>query len=326
MRIFYFDVRRQRRSAFTLVELLVVIAIIGILIGLLLPAVNTARESARRTNCTNNIKQIGLALINYHDELGTLPPGYRSNQKYSDGESDTSPGWGWAAFILPYMEEKSAFKSINFSQPVESSQNATAIQTRIKTYVCPSDQPPAAPFSVTDGISKSLAQAAPSSYAACCGSDASDTDEETGNGVFYRNSKTRMADITDGASHTILVGERAWAYSQGIWAGAISGSVIKRGPQNTNPGSPDGTAAAPTLVLSHNHLLTCTNDTDGGLDDFSSLHPGGANFVHADGSVHFIIAIPGDNPDGSYTQQGIIFQTLGTRAAGDNLPASSIEF
>jgi prepilin-type N-terminal cleavage/methylation domain-containing protein/prepilin-type processing-associated H-X9-DG protein len=326
MRIILRGHRRKRGDGFTLVELLVVIAIIGILIGLLLPAINAARESARRTSCTNNIKQIGLALINYHEELGMFPPGYRSNQKYNDGSTDTSPGWAWSAFILPNMEEKAAFKSINLSLPVESSQNAVAIQTRIKTYLCPSDQPSAGAFSVTDGLSKSLALAAPSSYAACCGSDDSDTTDDTGSGIFYRNSKVRMADIKDGASHTILVGERAWAYSQGIWAGAISGGVIKRGAMNTNPGSPDGNAPAPTLVLSHNHLITCTNDSDGGLDDFSSLHPGGANFVYADGSVHFIIAIPGDNPDGSYTQQGIIFQTLGTRAAGDNLPAGSIEF
>ncbi len=316
----------NRRSGFTLVELLVVIAIIGILIGLLLPAINAARESARRTSCTSNIKQIGLSLLNYHDELGSFPPGYRSNQKYSDGSSDTSPGWGWSAYILPYMEERAAYKAISFNLPVESPQNAMAVQTKIKTYLCPSDMPPPGAFAVTDDFSKSLASAAASSYAACCGSDDSDTSDATGSGVFYRNSKTRMADITDGASHTILVGERAWAYAQGIWAGAISDGSIKRGALNMNPGSPSGSAPAPTLVLSHNHLITCTNDTDGGLDDFSSLHPGGANFVYADGSVHYVIAIPGDNADGSYTQQGIIFQTLGTRSAGDNLPAGSIEF
>jgi prepilin-type N-terminal cleavage/methylation domain-containing protein/prepilin-type processing-associated H-X9-DG protein len=326
MRITSIYRRFDSRGGFTLVELLVVIAIIGILIGLLLPAINAARESARRTSCTNNIKQIGLSLINYHDELGALPPGYRSSQKYNDGSTDTSPGWGWSAYILPYMEERAASKAINFNLPVESSQNAIAIQSRIKTYLCPSDQPPAGAFAVTDGLSKTLAQAAPSSYAACCGSDDSDTTDLTGSGIFYRNSKVRMADITDGTSHTIMVGERAWVYAEGIWAGAISSGVIMRGPMNTNPGSPSGSAPAPTLVLSHNHLITCTNDSDGGLDDFSSTHPGGANFVYADGSVHYIISIPGDNSDGSYTQQGIIFQTLATRSARDNLPAGSIEF
>ena len=316
---------RNRCRGFTLVELLVVIAIIGILIGLLLPAINAARESARRTSCTNNIKQIGLSLINYHDELGAFPPGYRTNQKYSDGSTDTSPGWGWSAYILPYMEEKSAYKAISFNLPVESPQNAIAIQTRIRTYLCPSDMLPPGSFSVTDGFSKSLATAAPSSYSACCGSDDSDTFDATGSGIFYRNSKTRMADITDGASHTIMVGERAWVFAQGIWAGAISDGVIMRGAMNTNPGSPNGSAPAPTLVLSHCHLINTANDTDGGLDDYSSLHPGGANMVYADGSVHYIKTVASDNPDGSYTSDSLVLQALGTRAAGDNVPTTAIE-
>jgi prepilin-type N-terminal cleavage/methylation domain-containing protein/prepilin-type processing-associated H-X9-DG protein len=315
-----------RRHGFTLVELLVVIAIIGMLVGLLLPAVNAAREAGRRTNCTNNMKQMGLALINFHDEQGHFPPGYGSFQNYVDGATDTSPGWGWGAYILPYLDERPTYKLINLSLPVQSQQNATAIQTFIKTYICPSDLPPQAAFAVTDGFAKTVGTAAPSSYAACCGSDAFDTFDATGSGIFYRNSKTRMADITDGASHTIMIGERAWAYSKGIWAGAISGGVIMRGALNTNPGSPDGSAPAATLVLSHCHLVNTQGDTDGGLDDFSSLHPGGANVVHADGSAHFIISIPSDNPDGSYTANSLLFQTIGTRAGGEYDSTQAIEW
>ncbi len=307
----------KKRSAFTLVELLVVIAIIGLLIGLLLPAVNAARESARRTSCTNNLKQIGLALINCHDETGSFPPGYSAAGAYVDGATDTTPGWSWAAYILPYIEERGAYKAINFRLPVESSQNAAAIQTFVKTFICPSDLAPQAAFAVTDGFSKTIATAAPSSYSASCGSDPSDTFDATGTGIFYRNSKTRMADITDGASHTVMVGERAWAYAKGIWAGAISGGVIMRGALNTNPGSPSGSAPAATLVLSHCHLINTANDTDGGLDDYSSLHPGGTNVVYADGSVRFVISISSDNPDGSYTTNSLIFQSLGTRAGND---------
>jgi len=313
------------RSGFTLVELLVVIAIIGILIGLLLPAINAAREAGRRTACTDNLKQIGLALINCHDETGSFPPGYRATGTYVDGATDTTSGWSWAACILPYMEERAAYRAISLSLPVESPKNAAAIQTVIKTFICPSDMPPQAAFSVTDGFSISIATAAPSSYAACCGSDASDTFDATGTGIFYRNSKTRMADITDGASHTIMVGERAWAYAKGIWVGAIQDAVIMRGALNTNPGSPNGSAPAATLVLSHCHLINTENDTDGGLDDYSSLHPGGANVVYADGSVHFIISIPSDNPDGSYSANSLIFQTLGTRANGDYVSTDPIE-
>jgi prepilin-type N-terminal cleavage/methylation domain-containing protein/prepilin-type processing-associated H-X9-DG protein len=316
---------RFSRPGFTLVELLVVTAIIGMLVGLLLPAINAARESGRRTTCTNNLKQTGLALLSFQEETGCFPPGYRSFGTYVDGATDTSPGWGWGAYILPYLEDRATYKSINFNLPVSAPQNAAAVQTFIKAFLCPSDLPPQAAFPVTDGFSKSIALAAPSSYAACCGSDESDTFDATGNGIFYRNSKTRTADITDGPSHTIMVGERAWAYSKGIWAGAMNDGVIMRGAMNTNPGSPDGSAPAATLVLSHCHLINTANDTDGGLDDFSSLHPGGANVVYADGSVQFVISIPNDNPDGSYTANSLVFQTIGTRAGADYISTNPIE-
>jgi prepilin-type N-terminal cleavage/methylation domain-containing protein/prepilin-type processing-associated H-X9-DG protein len=325
MKRFAFGKCGAPRPGFTLVELLVVIAIIGMLVSLLLPAINAARESGRRTTCTNNLKQMGLALIARHDEMGFFPPGYWSTETYVDGATDTSPGWGWGAYILPYVEEGPTYKSINFSLPVSASQNAAAVQTFVKTYICPSDLPPGAAFAVMDGFTSSVAVAAPSSYSACCGSDPSDTFDETGTGIFYRSSKVRAADITDGLSNTVMVGERAWAYSKGIWAGAISDGVISRGVLNTNPGSPNGSAPASTLVLSHCHLINTANDTDGGLDDYSSLHPGGANVVYADASVHFIINIPSDNPDGSYTANSLIFQTLGTRANNDYVSTDPIE-
>ncbi len=306
-----------RRAAFTLIELLVVIAIIGILLGLLLPAVQKVRETAARTQCQNNLKQIALALHDYHDAQQSLPPGYFAVLPYVDGATDTAPGWGWAAFLLPYLEQGNLFARLNFTQPV---QNSPAVQTRVKVYLCPSDLPPPGAFPLPDGFGNTLCLAGPTSYAACCGSDASDTTAPDGLGAFYRNSRIRLTDITDGTSETILVGERAWANANGIWAGAVPDGVIQRGASNPcQPNIPGAWYPAATLVLAHAHGNNPLVDADGsaGMDDFSSKHTAGSNFAFADGSVHFILSMPGDNPDGSYPPLDLQFQALGTRAGGE---------
>jgi len=118
-----------------------------------------------------------------------------------------------------------------------------------------------------------------------------------------------------------MIGERAWGNAKGIWAGAIANGVILRGEQNPNPPSGAPWYPAAALVLAHSHLNNPQAHPDGGLDDFSSKHTGGSNFVFADGSVRFLRSVPGDLPDGSYTADSLIFQALGTRANGEVVPA-----
>jgi prepilin-type processing-associated H-X9-DG protein len=224
----------------------------------------------------------------------------------------------------------------------------------ITTYICPSDQTtgPFAiaidavgdPLPITDAAGNPLPTAGnvlatPSSYAGSVGGDETETatginDDGLGlgKGIFFRNSRIRMADITDGTSQTIAVVERAWANAQGLWAGAITKGVVRRGPNNRcpipPPPAPAQTEPAATLVLAHCHLLNTISDPDAGLDDCSSNHPGGANFLFADGSIHFLKSIPTDAgtlPNGNpiYSPAGLVFQALATRAGGEVLSADS---
>jgi len=305
----------QRRPAFTLIELLVVIAIIAVLVGILLPAVQQAREAARRTQCRNNLKQIGLALQNYHDSMNIFPIGYCAGMPYVDGATDTAPGWGWPSYLLPQLEQENLQSQFNWNQPVES---AAGIQAMIPVYLCPSDITPAGPVAVQDASGTTLGMAAPTSYAGNCGSDLTGVDDRTGLGLFFRNSGVRISHVVDGTSQTIAVGERAFAKVQCVWAGAINKAIVTRGPSNPNVGT--STEPAPCLVLAHCHFNNTIGDPDGGLDDFSSMHSGGSHFVFVDGSVHFIRTVSGANPDGSYSSDSRIFQALGTRAGREVIP------
>jgi prepilin-type N-terminal cleavage/methylation domain-containing protein/prepilin-type processing-associated H-X9-DG protein len=272
----------RKGVGFTLIELLVVMAIIGVLIALLLPAVQKVREAANRVSCQNNLHQIGLALHQHHDIQRSFPSGYLCPQPQADPDY-TSPGWGWAALLLPYIEQGILAKQINLKLPVEDPNNL-AVRTKVlKLYVCPSDRS-TGNFTIYDKNGTPLAQAATNSYAACHGVGV-DLDEELDdfNGMFSRNSRVSIADVTDGTSNTIAIGERGSFFTQAPWAGAVSFGttrVTRGAPTNNLTAIED----APTQVLVHIAVHTI-NDVNSDPEDFFTPHQGTANFLFADGSV-----------------------------------------
>jgi prepilin-type processing-associated H-X9-DG protein len=278
-----------------LIELLVVIAIIAVLIGILLPAVQKVREAAARTSCKNNLRQIGLACRLYHDNQKCLPSGYLYRAPGSSGAPQRinrvgggfpppqAPGWGWAALILPYIEQVNLGNSISYTLPVESPSNLQARTVQLRVYTCPFDQDTGI-FSVLDKNNIYIADAATNSYAACYGAGGLiGSQPDKGNGAFFRNSRIRNTDVADGMSRTIAIGERAALFVQAPWAG-----VMSNGTTRTTPGAPvfiSIVEPAPTMALAHMgwHLL---NATDSEPYNFFSPHPGLVQFVFADGSVH----------------------------------------
>jgi prepilin-type N-terminal cleavage/methylation domain-containing protein len=282
----------KTRMAFTLVELLVVIAIIGILVALLLPAVQAAREAARRTECSNNLRQIGLGLLQYEGTKKVFPTGALS----------TGNMLSWHAMILPYIEEQGIASQINYKQVgcLQTPNHALAMNP-IETYFCPSLYDGSLPY-VTEarrslyGSSKwkgvqayshhyqGIAGAKgfnPSTNAAyewetdttsCGGSDLKDGIAV--NGMLYRDSKVKLSDVTDGTTHTLLVGEHQ--YGEAAWIAGMSNSI-------SNPCD---------MVSCKNVKFGINNEFESASffndHSFGSLHPGGAQFATAGGSVLFL--------------------------------------
>jgi prepilin-type N-terminal cleavage/methylation domain-containing protein len=276
-----------RRNGFTLIELLVVIAIIAILIALLLPAVQQAREAARRTQCKNNLKQIGLALHNYHDVHKTFPPGWIAVDPLTGRHSahEGVSGVGWAAMILPYMEQSNLYELLDPRLPLTDPENAAFRLAQVEAYKCPSDPKEDLFDMVEEGSGTFITQLPTTNYIGSFGTFELDGCENApgtapvatngqceGNGIFYHNSKVRIRDIVDGTTNSLMCGERKtnraldW-YSS--WPGMIA----------------EGEEAFQRVCGSADHV---PNDPASHFDDFSSQHTGGAQFGLGDGSVRFI--------------------------------------
>ncbi len=314
---------RTARHGFTLIELLVVIAITGTMVGVLLPAVQAARESARRAQCVNNLKQIGLALHNFHDARRYFPPGYIDGNTVSTStpDNDVGPGWGWAAYLLPFVEEDVLYHQINFTQAMSVGNNVAPSQTAVTVYQCPTDflQDNVTIYSASSAV---LATVAHSNYLGCNGwvecfsnaggnyqptSDggaAEDGDQNNqsstglaGDGLFYRNSRNTANSVTDGLSKTIVVGERSSNHSPSTWTGAVAGGQCPAWMAGQLPNTPppgpayDNADYGEALVLAHGNAshVPCADLPLYDPDTYYSMHTGlGCNFLFGDGSVQFI--------------------------------------
>lgn len=333
------------RRAFTLIELLVVIAIIAILIGLLLPAVQKIRAAANRMSCGNNLKQIGLALHNYHDVNGFLPPALVNSGRWNgttaltaqasyyptDGAWYTYNHSGFV-FILPYIEQDNLFRQYDFKVPGSLSNpygnplpptsglltathpNAIVQSNKIKTYTCAGDREPEVisnAFNAADFYQRP--NTARSNYLFASGhrtdyNNPADWNSTTYSGIFGHNTKTKFGDITDGLSNTIAVGESVQR-KEGAGTSTSFGPYWGSGTHTATIGYTPNTD--PRFNINAQYDATCTPKgprcTYAWV--FGSWHPGGANFVLGDGSVRFI-------------RDSIAYPTLFamvTRAGGENV-------
>jgi prepilin-type N-terminal cleavage/methylation domain-containing protein len=333
---------RGRRQAFTLIELLVVLAIIGVLIGLLLPAVQKVREAAARIQCSNNLKQIGLALHNYESANGRFPPAFSKTSglqsgtaygiSYPDAVWSALNGWAWGTYLLPYVEQDNLYRSLDLSLPCWAPANAPYVKTRVPVFLCPSATGGSDGFFVEkdSGDGRHGTPMSPrvflahSHYVTNAGVNQpwgrttpycvdytvpEPVPEPTGalvdviNGPFYRDSRTRVADVTDGLSNTVFLGEHSSVLSHKTWVGVVPGAAtcprldLRPWPSDCNASSClVGAHSGPDV---HDHpqvIIHAPNNPFGHTDEMWSEHtPAGCNVLLGDGSVRFVGAFINPN-------------------------------
>jgi prepilin-type N-terminal cleavage/methylation domain-containing protein/prepilin-type processing-associated H-X9-DG protein len=313
----------RRRKGFTLIELLVVIAIIGVLIALLLPAVQSAREAARRAQCVNNLKQIGLALHNYAESRGALPGAYLSYEftKFSA-----------LSQVLGYMEQMPLFNALNFSLPFDSPTNDTVRTTIVSSFLCPSDDPNPIP-----------ARGAATNYMADMGSwivwqssSGPNANMLPPNGVFYGNSATKFADVRDGLSNTGFFSERVLADGSNAIVSPLADVFFSPAAPTTQDEAVQICQAVDITNLANQfplfmgapwvngqHVFQHVNVPNARSCGFftilrasmppSSRHPGGVNLLMGDGSVRFV----------KDSISLATWRALGTRAGNEAISADS---
>jgi prepilin-type N-terminal cleavage/methylation domain-containing protein len=278
---------------FTLIEILVVVSIIGVLIALMLPAVQKARESARKTQCANNLKQLGLGMHGYLLNHRAFPPGYIS--KVLPNHDDGGPGWAWGALVMPYIEQAALREQIELTASLRSPESAAVRLSSVPLFICPSDdmfEP------IIDIPSKSstliICQMAAGNYVASAGTvrPTCKRCRDQFDGVFGRNRAIKPKDLQDGLSKTLAIGERASYWSRPVVWGVVPNSKVI---DNQQPGL---FAAGPAYVLGTTfhegfNIETAADDMDHGTmgtfaEAFGSKHPGGAFFMFCDAGVRFV--------------------------------------